>query len=92
MTDVQYPCGKCGREVSEDPAIQCEGECEKWYHTQCVKITDEQYDSLKQSESTWECSACNELPAFNTVDAVDVFNFDFMQNLATPKLTVGQQF
>ena len=26
------------------------------------------------------------------VDAVDVFNFDFMQNQATPKLTVGQQF
>ena len=26
------------------------------------------------------------------MDAVDVFHFDFQQNLPTPKLTVGQQF
>ncbi len=65
-----------------------------WHHTQCAKITDADYDMLAESDSTWECSACNDgsLPALNSVDAVDVFHFDFQQNLPTPKLTVGQQF
>ena len=32
------------------------------------------------------------LPTFNSIDAVDVFHFDFQRNLPMPKLTVGQQF
>ncbi len=65
-----------------------------WHHTHCVKITDADYNLLAKSDCTWECSACNDesLLALNFVDAVDVFHFDFQQNLPTPKLTVGQQF
>ena len=46
------------------------------------------------SANIWECSNCNNnvFPAFNSVNAVDVFHFHFQQNLPTPKLTGGQQF
>ena len=54
----------------------------------------DEYDHLSASEDEWVCSSCREsdLLPFNTVDAVDVFHFDFQKNLPTPKLTVGQQF
>ncbi len=94
MNDVQYPCGKCKREVGdEDRAVQCESGCEGWFHAQCVNISEADYDALQESDGIWECSACsNGLPMFNTVNTIDVFNFDFQQNLPTPKLTVGDQF
>ena len=48
---------------------------------------------LSQSEAIWECSTCKgSLKDFSSVDAVDVYHFDFMKNLPTPKLTVGEQF
>lgn len=57
-------------------------------------IDDDEYDYLSASEGKWECSGCRkvDLPPLNSVDAVDVFHFDFQKNLPTPKLTVGQQF
>ena len=58
--------------------------------------TDDEYHKLyiAESEALWECSRCgnHDLPALNSVDAVDVFHFDFQQSLPTPKLTVGKQF
>ena len=91
---MEYPCGQCNKEVSEDEkAIQCEGLCQLWYHCVCVGMDDREYECLSSSENNWECSTCKtDLPAFNSVDAIDVFHFDFQKNLPTPKLTVGQQF
>ena len=46
-----------------------------------------------ESEKCWECPGYkNDLPQFNSIDAVDVFHFDFQQNLPTPKLSVSKQF
>ena len=94
MTSIAFPCGVCNKEVgAHDSAIQCEGECQYWYHSSCVGICESEYTELSTSDAKWECSNCNTgLPALNSVDAVDVFHFDFQQNLPTPKLTVGQQF
>lgn len=95
MALIEYPCGKCGNEVRDDDrAIFCEGECRSWYHARCVDISNDEYDSLTESEGKWECSECKscDLPVFNSVDAVDMFHLDFQQNLPTPKLTVGEQF
>ena len=78
----------------DDKGIQCEGECQYWYHCACLGINDGEYDCLAASDSKWECSKCSsaDLPVLNSVDAVDVFHFDFQKNLPTPKLTVGKQF
>ena len=62
----------------------------------CVGLTDDEYDCLSASDDIWQCqkysSTKDDLPSPNTVNAIDVFHFDFQQNLPTPKLTVGQQF
>ena len=53
----------------------------------------DEYRRLTDSDVIWKCSACIKgLPPFNSIEAVDVFHFDFMKNLPTPKLTVGEQF
>ena len=56
-------------------------------------ISDEEYYQMSDSDSFWECPGCkSELTKFNSVNAVDVFHFDFQQNLPTPKLSVSKQF
>lgn len=59
-------------------------------------MKDKDYEKLAKSPDQWVCSSCCgdcSLSAFNiTAEAVDVFHFDFQQNLPTPKLTVGRQF
>ena len=94
---ADYPCGVCKKDVfAEDKAIQCEGKCFYWHHIDCVGLTDDEYDCLSASDDIWQCQKCSstndDLPSPNTVNAIDVFHFDFQQNLPTPKLTVGQQF
>lgn len=92
MSLIRFPCGECGKEVEADKAIQCDGECQQWFHAPCMNVSDEEYDLLSGSDRQWKCSTCSierRLPPHN---AVDVFHFDFQQNLPTPKLTVGKQF
>lgn len=93
---AEYPCGVCKLEVMEnDSALQCKGVCQYWFHCDCIGISDEEYSLLlSTSSSKWECSKCiqQNLPKFNSIDAVDVFHFDFQKTLPTPKLSVGQQF
>ena len=75
-------------------AVQCDGHCNNWYHVQCLQITKTQYLELAKSTAPWECLKCRrpDLPALNSINTIDVFHFDFQQNLPTPKLTVGKQF
>ena len=92
---MEYPCGRCEVEVKDDDkAVFCDGECQSWFHAQCVNIDDEEYTRLTESEGKWECPTCqnSDLPPFNSKNTIDAFHFDFQQNLPTPKLTVGQQF
>jgi len=64
-----------------------------WFHISCINLSDKEYDQLCSSDCFWQCVRCKkDLPEFNSKDAVDVFHFDFQQNLPTPKLTVGKQF
>ena len=92
---VQYPCGQCKLNVKDgDQAVQCEGPCSSWFHCSCglgLNLTSAQYKRLT-TEEKWMCANCcgdYSLPAFNSVNAVDVFHFNFQQNMPTPKLTVG---
>ena len=78
-----YPCGICKGEVgADDKAVQCEGECQYSYHCTCLGISDSEYNCLAASDVRWECSKCSstDLPTLNSVDAVDVFHFDFKKN------------
>lgn len=90
-----YPCGICKGEVgADDKAVQCESECQYWYHCTCLGISDGEYNCLTVSDARWECSKCRcvDLLMLISVNRIDVFHFDFQKNLPTPKLTVGQQF
>ena len=92
---MSYPCGACGKQVRDDEdSIQCESDCMLWFHLECTSLSDKRFHELIESETIWECQACKdpELPELNSVNAVDVFHFDFQQNLPTPKLAVGKQF
>ena len=94
MNSCEYPCTVCAKNVRDtDSAIQCDG-CQFWCHLQCANLTIQQYEDLSESDVVWECPACIKphLPQLNSVDAVDVFHFDFQQNFPTPKLSVGKQF
>ena len=64
-------------------AIQCEGCCSSWFHCSYGLGLD-----LKKTQYAKDDS----LPSFNSINAIDVFHFDFQKNLPTPKLTVGKQF
>lgn len=59
-------CAKCERleaprspkRKESDTWISCE-ECEKWFHTICENINDEQYKLLKGATNiTWKCDTC----------------------------------
>ena len=78
----EYFCGKCGEEVcNDDMVVQCEGKCEFWFHCSCVGTTEEEYEALSSTDISWICGAYQEgLQPFNSVDAVDIFHFDFMKN------------
>ena len=54
------------------------------YHCTCIGIDDHEYDYLSASEENCECSVCwqRDLRALNSVDAIDVYHFDF-QNFWT---------
>lgn len=66
----------------------------RWFHADCANLSDNEYDELSETDTIWECPSCKtpDLPKLNSVEAVDVFHFDFQRNLPTPKLTVGKQF
>ena len=78
--------------------IQCEGHCSSWFHCSCglgLDLKKAQYAKLAASNEKWICPNCcgdASLPSFNSINAIDVFHFDFQKNLPTPKLTVGKQF
>jgi len=81
----------CTQEVkANDQAVQCEVNCMFWFHISCVNLSDEDYEHLC---SCWQCTSCKkDLPEFNSKDAVNVFHFNFQENLPTPKSTAGKQF
>ena len=57
-----YPCGCCGREVSDDDqAIDCDS-CHTWFHIQCQGIGDDTYKNLLNETSfSWNCITCDHI-------------------------------
>ena len=38
--------------------IGCDGECEKWFHTHCVGMEDNEYERRQREKEDWLCTAC----------------------------------
>lgn len=97
-SDTSFPCGFCKVSVKDgDIAMQCKGSCSLWFHCSCIfhrkTITNAQYKKLVNSSNAWYFANCTgdctlDFPLFNSVNAIEVFHFDFQKNLPTPKLTV----
>jgi hypothetical protein len=60
----KFPCGECAKPVkSNQKGIQCdELDCQKWYHTKCIKMNESIYDQHQLNENlNWTCNQC-EIP------------------------------
>uniref|UniRef100_A0A1B6GIA6 PHD-type domain-containing protein n=1 Tax=Cuerna arida TaxID=1464854 RepID=A0A1B6GIA6_9HEMI len=60
-----YPCTICKININEhDLALACECELNKWYHIQCVNVSEEQYNNIRLDDNyimTWVCRTCKTL-------------------------------
>ena len=93
-SSVEFFCERCGEEVHDhEIGIYCDGNCNQWFHSHCVGLQKDEYETLNSSDAEWKCTACvSSLQLFNSIHAVDVFLFDFQKNLPTSKLSVREQF
>ena len=58
-------CPICERMFEEDPAVQCDGACQKWYHLSCAELQQGQFNALKttskkKSKLLWLCYTCEQ--------------------------------
>ena len=53
-------CPACSVRVAEDEdCIACDY-CDKWYHLNCTKLTETQFEVYKKDKSfSWFCDKCN---------------------------------
>lgn len=60
--DKEYCIPQCllGRKYQEanDLMIGCD-KCENWYHPKCIKMTDEEFEIVKNSD--WLCTECKNI-------------------------------
>ena len=53
-------CGTCRKVVKTgEKALGCEY-CNTWFHTECEKYSDAEYDLLKKPQSHWFCKNCDD--------------------------------
>lgn len=43
----------------EPKAVACD-ECDTWYHTECMGMTNSVYDRLSNNSVSWQCTACDQ--------------------------------
>ena len=83
-SSVEFFCERCGEEVHDhEIGIYCDGNCNQWFHSHCVGLQKDEYETLNSSDAEWKCTACvSSLQLFNSIRAVDVFPFRFPKKLA----------
>ncbi len=64
-TTVLFPCGSCGKEVTDVQAAVCCDSCDTWFHIDCQGMDEQMYDKLIGSEASWICICCG-IPNFCT--------------------------
>ena len=54
----KYPCGSCGRAVSnKQAAVSCDA-CDQWFHIKCQGMSQQTYNDNIGVDFSWTCSAC----------------------------------
>eukprot|EP01022_Parablepharisma_sp_SALTPOND_P013266 TRINITY_DN1761_c0_g1_i1.p1 TRINITY_DN1761_c0_g1~~TRINITY_DN1761_c0_g1_i1.p1 ORF type:complete len:847 (+),score=109.36 TRINITY_DN1761_c0_g1_i1:7212-9752(+) len=58
--EEEEACMVCNREYEEgDKMIECDGACKRWYHIECVGVSQEEFDRLsKDKRGVWKCNYC----------------------------------
>lgn len=62
-----YLCGSCNSEIrGNQNAIECKGQCSKWFHTKCVSISTKELDGIvkelrKPQGKRWSCEVCRDV-------------------------------
>ena len=54
----KYPCGVCQKAVTWKHKAICCDTCNTWFHTQCESIRDTIYDTMQNSNTSWNCLKC----------------------------------
>ena len=59
----RYLCPAClnpvlNNETNHNP-VGCDGQCQRWFHRQCVGLTRIQYAGIIEHNDEWICGACN---------------------------------
>ena len=60
--DEEELCGKCKKKFDkgQQDEIGCEGVCQKWFHSKCVKISGPEMQLIKKNtQLKWMCEDCN---------------------------------
>ena len=54
----KYPCGTCGRAVSnKQAAVSCDA-CDQWFHIKCQGMSQQTYNHNIGAHFSWTCTAC----------------------------------
>jgi hypothetical protein len=79
---VIYLCGGCHQILAENipgqKLIGCEGRCRKWFHMNCARLTDPDYQHLLDTNTKWTCSTCTPVPSLPAaqINLTDLENID----------------
>ncbi len=80
---VKYPCIVCSKPAKwGQTCLQCDS-CDGWYHTQCMDMPIELYETYANSNISWICSQCGQPnvspPALNPTSGLPLSNsFSFL--------------
>ena len=100
VSTTSYLCGLCKLPVKHgDKALQCEGDHAHFGFTAIAFLVVKSITHntrklllLMKLGIVLTVLVDHQLPPFNTVNAIDVFHFEYQKNLPIPKLTAGKQF
>ena len=81
VADPEWPCGICNLDCVKK-AIQCD-DCEVWYHTKCMVISDKEYKKLGKINVSWHCLYCG-LPNFSS----GLFNNDLEKAFCSNRFSI----
>ena len=69
---IKYPCLVCEKPTNwGQHCLQCD-ECDGWFHTNCMGMPLDTYQSYTQSNVTWFCSYCGQPNNINLPSIFDI--------------------
>lgn len=73
--DTEY-CSTCSGKIKPDTAIQCSGNCEKFFHLKCLDISMKDAQVIQNTAGIrWFCESCNTVVNFMLEFKKDITEF-----------------